>query len=206
MDGSGCYFQRQPETPDETEDAARAVWSSCCGAVRYDGTNQRILEYLDALQKRSENGDAYQAGLHPAADRAQRLMGSLDKNASPSEVRQCAHEECSRRGVLYAERELLEAGEFIPILRRLRRWSALKLGATTLFVLLEILAALLMYTTPDVDGGGFFSPTLPVAARLLMLIVATVMWIQALRESMRCGALIKALENDRKLHNTGEIH
>jgi hypothetical protein len=38
-----CYFRRQPSTPRELEQAVQAVCVSCCGAVRYAGTDQGIL-------------------------------------------------------------------------------------------------------------------------------------------------------------------
>jgi hypothetical protein len=41
-----CYFKRQPQTPDETERAVRAVIVGCCGAVRYRGTDPRIIAVL----------------------------------------------------------------------------------------------------------------------------------------------------------------
>lgn len=34
---------RQPSTEDETDAAIRAVWASCCGAVRYGGSDPQIL-------------------------------------------------------------------------------------------------------------------------------------------------------------------
>ena len=43
---SSCYFRRQPETADETYRAIRAVWVSCCGAVRYGGTDPAVVRRL----------------------------------------------------------------------------------------------------------------------------------------------------------------
>src|SRR6185312_16745977 len=43
---TSCYFRRQPETPDETYRAVRAVRVSCCEAVRYGGTDPAILARL----------------------------------------------------------------------------------------------------------------------------------------------------------------
>lgn len=37
-----CYFKRQPETLEEVEQAIRAIEVSCCGALRYDGDDERI--------------------------------------------------------------------------------------------------------------------------------------------------------------------
>ena len=39
-----CYFVRQPATPAETEQAIRAVCVSCCGAVRYGGSDLLVLQ------------------------------------------------------------------------------------------------------------------------------------------------------------------
>ena len=47
--GYHCYFRRQPETPKELEQAIRAVAVGCCGAVRYGGTDQAILNSLAEL-------------------------------------------------------------------------------------------------------------------------------------------------------------
>jgi len=38
-----CFFVRQPSKEDETNAAIRAVWASCCGAVRYGGEDPQIL-------------------------------------------------------------------------------------------------------------------------------------------------------------------
>src|SRR5262245_36568713 len=45
-----CYFKRQPITPEETERAVRAVWASCCSAVRYSGDDPLILKRLRELE------------------------------------------------------------------------------------------------------------------------------------------------------------
>ena len=37
-----CYFQKQPESQAELEQAIRAVKVCCCGAVRYGGDNLLI--------------------------------------------------------------------------------------------------------------------------------------------------------------------
>ena len=46
-----CYFERQPSTPAEVEQAIRAVWVSCCRAVRYRGSDpeiqRRLIEHGD---------------------------------------------------------------------------------------------------------------------------------------------------------------
>jgi hypothetical protein len=43
-----CYFKRQPETPEEVEQAIRAVRVSCCQAVRYGGDDAEIRARIDA--------------------------------------------------------------------------------------------------------------------------------------------------------------
>lgn len=42
----GCYFTKQPSTPEEVEVACRAVWVSCVAAVRYRGNDEAILQRL----------------------------------------------------------------------------------------------------------------------------------------------------------------
>ena len=49
---SSCYFRRQPETPEECERAIRAVWVSCCSAVRYRGQDPNIQRRLLELGQR----------------------------------------------------------------------------------------------------------------------------------------------------------
>ena len=45
-DETGCYFKRQPATPEEMAHAVEAVWASCVEALRYDGTDPLILARL----------------------------------------------------------------------------------------------------------------------------------------------------------------
>ena len=45
-DGGSCYFRRQPQTPEEVDQACRAVEVSCCEAVQYDGNDSEILSRL----------------------------------------------------------------------------------------------------------------------------------------------------------------
>jgi hypothetical protein len=40
---SGCFFRRQPTTPEEVERACDAVMVSCVEAVRYAGTDRKVL-------------------------------------------------------------------------------------------------------------------------------------------------------------------
>jgi hypothetical protein len=53
-DGTSCYFKKQPETPEEIEQALNAVHVCCIGAVRYCGSNQQIIERLNELEKKTQ--------------------------------------------------------------------------------------------------------------------------------------------------------
>ena len=55
--GDGCYFVKQPETPEETDRAVRAVRASCCDAVRYGGSDPEILERLGESTDSAEGRD-----------------------------------------------------------------------------------------------------------------------------------------------------
>ena len=41
-----CFFVRQPTTAEEEDAAILSLWSSCCGAVRYGGSDHGILVRL----------------------------------------------------------------------------------------------------------------------------------------------------------------
>jgi hypothetical protein len=43
---SHCYFRKQPETSQEIEQAVKAVKGSCCGALRYCGSNAEITKRI----------------------------------------------------------------------------------------------------------------------------------------------------------------
>ena len=43
---SHCYFKQQPRTEAETRDAIDAIRASCCGALRYGGSDRRIIDAL----------------------------------------------------------------------------------------------------------------------------------------------------------------
>jgi hypothetical protein len=49
-DNKHCFFARQPDTPEEVEQAMHATWASCCGAVRYGGTDAEIIGKLAILR------------------------------------------------------------------------------------------------------------------------------------------------------------
>ena len=44
-----CYFRRQPETPEEVEQAIQAIHVSCMCALRYGGADQTIISRLRDL-------------------------------------------------------------------------------------------------------------------------------------------------------------
>jgi hypothetical protein len=44
-----CFFTRQPIVPDETNEAIASTWASCCGALRYGGTDDGVLTRLAEL-------------------------------------------------------------------------------------------------------------------------------------------------------------
>jgi len=46
---NSCYFRRQPSTPAEVDQAVRAVWVSCCRAVRYRGSDPDIQKKIAKL-------------------------------------------------------------------------------------------------------------------------------------------------------------
>jgi hypothetical protein len=50
MDSEGrpnhCFFRKQPETALELIHAVKAVEGSCCGALRYRGTDPEAIEKL----------------------------------------------------------------------------------------------------------------------------------------------------------------
>jgi hypothetical protein len=47
---SSCFFERQPATPEEEYRAIRAIWASCCGAVRYGGSDPNVIARLVSLE------------------------------------------------------------------------------------------------------------------------------------------------------------
>jgi hypothetical protein len=44
-----CFFNRQPASPHEINEAIESTWASCCGALRYGGTDDGILIRLAEL-------------------------------------------------------------------------------------------------------------------------------------------------------------
>ena len=51
---TGCYFRRQPQTPEDLERAIEAVRVSCVEALRYAGNDPEILEQLRAKGCKSQ--------------------------------------------------------------------------------------------------------------------------------------------------------
>jgi hypothetical protein len=49
-DHDSCFFNRQPMTPEEEYRAIRAIWASCCGAVRYGGSDPNVIARLENLE------------------------------------------------------------------------------------------------------------------------------------------------------------
>src|SRR4051812_9846087 len=47
---SSCFFERQPTTLEEEYRAIRAVWASCCGAVRYGGSDPNLIARMGSLE------------------------------------------------------------------------------------------------------------------------------------------------------------
>lgn len=45
----GCFFKKQPETPDELERAFSAMRVNCISTLRYGGTDPAILRRLQEL-------------------------------------------------------------------------------------------------------------------------------------------------------------
>jgi hypothetical protein len=48
-DQGHCYFKKQPQTDEEIEKAISAIAVSCVGALRYGGTDQKIIKRLADL-------------------------------------------------------------------------------------------------------------------------------------------------------------
>ena len=48
-DSGHCFFVRQPSNGEQVDAAIRAVWTSCCAAVRYGGTDAAILTRMGRL-------------------------------------------------------------------------------------------------------------------------------------------------------------
>jgi hypothetical protein len=57
-----CYFKRQPETPEEIDQAINAVAVSCVSGLRYRGKDEKII------QKLYEIGEKNQCDRSPATD------------------------------------------------------------------------------------------------------------------------------------------
>lgn len=49
-----CFFKRQPVNAAETDSAIRAVWTSCCQALRYGGDDPAILKRFAEIGESSQ--------------------------------------------------------------------------------------------------------------------------------------------------------
>ena len=45
-DDLSCYFKKQPKTDEEIGDAISAIAVSCCGAVKYCGTDKEVIKRM----------------------------------------------------------------------------------------------------------------------------------------------------------------
>ena len=44
-----CYFKKQPESPEEVDQACRAAWASCCDQVQYVGDDPAIHRRMSEI-------------------------------------------------------------------------------------------------------------------------------------------------------------
>ena len=49
-----CYFHRQPQTPEEVDQAISAIWVSEMCALRYAGTDEAIIAKLRTRQSATQ--------------------------------------------------------------------------------------------------------------------------------------------------------
>lgn len=49
-----CCFKKQPETPEETEQAIRALDASCIDSIRYAGKDPAVLQRLRDLGREAQ--------------------------------------------------------------------------------------------------------------------------------------------------------
>lgn len=56
--GYHCYFKRQPTTAEELEQAILSVVVSCCGAVRYAGSDPEVLRRISEWSECRDQCDA----------------------------------------------------------------------------------------------------------------------------------------------------
>jgi hypothetical protein len=45
-DSNHCYFEKQPESPEEMDQALSAMRVCCCGALRYGGNDPKLIQRL----------------------------------------------------------------------------------------------------------------------------------------------------------------
>lgn len=49
LEDDGCYFKKQPVTPDEINRALDAMAASCVNSIRYGGKDPDILKKIQAI-------------------------------------------------------------------------------------------------------------------------------------------------------------
>jgi hypothetical protein len=84
-DGSGhCFFKTQPKSSQQVDAAIRALWSSCCGAVRYAGKDQSILTRIAELGECSKCDENVEFTLPKTRSRVTFRYQSDDHSVEPS--------------------------------------------------------------------------------------------------------------------------
>jgi|HubBroStandDraft_6_1064221.scaffolds.fasta_scaffold1706374_1 ferredoxin len=63
MNDNHCYFEKQPSTENEVNQAIEAVNACCCGAYRYDGDRPDVIARLseDDCDKPHQTGETREA-------------------------------------------------------------------------------------------------------------------------------------------------
>jgi hypothetical protein len=56
--GRHCFFKKQPESPEELEQAILAVNVCCCGAYRYSGNDPKVIGKIDSWACDNANGSS----------------------------------------------------------------------------------------------------------------------------------------------------
>jgi len=69
QDSGHCYFFRQPLTAEEVDRAILAIWSSCCGAIRYGGNDPIIIKRLAQIGE-ADKCDRAAQGNYPLSTRS----------------------------------------------------------------------------------------------------------------------------------------
>lgn len=80
-----CFFSHQPANQEETDSAIRALWASCCGAVRYGGDDESVLVRLHQIGM-SSCCDNSPAQIPASERRTSGLFRYQAPNGQPAEV------------------------------------------------------------------------------------------------------------------------